>query len=163
MDFEIRDAGPEDAEELLAAKDQGWREAYGHLLSAEFLAGLGGDPARIERWRGILADDGGRHFAVGRSRGRIVGMAGAGPALDQDAPTAEQVYTVYVLAEAHGTGLAQALMDRVIGGRPAFLWVFEDNPRAIAFYSKLGFAPDGGRQLDELDGRQLAEIRMVRR
>ncbi|MEA5454857.1 GNAT family N-acetyltransferase [Sinomonas sp. JGH33] len=164
MDFEIRDAGPDDAEELLAVKDQGWREAYAHLLSPEFLAALGGDEERTERWRGILAnDDGGWHFAVGCSRGRIVGMAGAGPALDGDAPQAEEVYTVYVLAEAYGTGLAHALVDRVIGRRAAFLWVFEDNPRAIAFYTKLGFAPDGAGRVEEFDGRRLPEIRMVRR
>jgi RimJ/RimL family protein N-acetyltransferase len=53
-------------------------------------------------------------------------------------------------------------VDRVLGDRPAFLWVFEDNPPARAFYTKLGFAADGARQFDDFGGRRLAEIRMVR-
>ncbi|WP_136612090.1 GNAT family N-acetyltransferase [Sinomonas albida] len=162
LTFEIADAGPLDAEELLAVKDQGWREAYTHVFSPEFLAGLGREPGRTERWRRLLAGDGGAHFAVGRTDGRIVGMAGAGPALE-GAPAPEEVYTVYVLAEVYGTGLARALTERVIGDRPAFLWVLEDNPRAIAFYTKLGFAPDGTREFFEADGKQVPEIRMVRR
>lgn len=161
MEFEIADAVPDDAEELLAVKDQGWREAYGHLFSHEFLTGLGGDPERTERWRRLLAGDAGGRFAVGRSGGRMVGMAGAGPALADD-PAPQELYTIYVLAEVYGSGLAQALAERVIGDRPAFVWVLEDNPRAVAFYTKLGFVPDGARELFEADGRRVPEIRMVR-
>ncbi|WP_415855311.1 GNAT family N-acetyltransferase [Sinomonas sp. G460-2] len=161
MDFEIADAVPRDAEELLAVKDQGWREAYAHLFSSEFLAGLGREAGRTERWRALLAGEAGGRFAVGRADGRMVGMAGAGPARE-GSPAPEEVYTVYVLAEVYGTGLARALTERVIGDRPAFLWVLEDNARAIAFYSKLGFAPDGTRDFFEADGKQVPEIRMVR-
>ena len=60
------------------------------------------------------------------------------------------------------SGIAQALVARVLGDRPAFLWVLEANPRAIAFYKKLGFVPDGSRQFLTLDGKSLPEIRMVR-
>jgi GNAT superfamily N-acetyltransferase len=162
FEFEIADAVPDDAEAILAVKDQGWREAYTHLLAPEFLAALDRAPGRAERWRALIAADGGPHFAVARSAGHVVGMAGAGRARDAAAPAPEELYTVSVLARAHGTGAAPALVDRVLGDRPAFLWVFEDNPRARAFYTKLGFAPDGARQFDDFGGRRLAEIRMVR-
>lgn len=162
MDFVIADAGAADAEAVLEVKDQCWREAYAHLLPEEFLARLGDEPGRTERWRSILAGDAGGRFALARSAGRPIGLAGAGPAQDDDAPVPEVVYTLYVLAEAHGTGLAEALMEHVIGRRPAFLWVFEDNPRARAFYSKLGFEHDGARRIEDIGGTSLAEIRMVR-
>ncbi|KHL04773.1 GNAT family N-acetyltransferase [Sinomonas humi] len=161
MEFEITYAGPDDAEELLAVKDQGWREAYGHLFSPEFLARLGDNPNRTERWRQLLAGDGGERFAVGRSAGRMVGMAGAGPARS-DAPAPQELYTIYILAEAYGSGLSQALADRVLGDSPAFLWVLEENPRAIAFYRKLGFEPDGAREFFVADDQRVPEIRMVR-
>lgn len=161
--FEIVDATPDDAEAVLAVKDASWREAYAHLLPADFLAhGLGASPDRAERWRRFLAPEGPGRFALVRSGGRLVGFAGAGPARDEDAPTAEELYTVYVLAEMHGTGAALALIERVLGGQPACLWVFEGNARARAFYAKLGFVPDGSRALDEIGGTALYEIRMVR-
>ncbi|HKU09940.1 MAG TPA: GNAT family N-acetyltransferase [Sinomonas sp.] len=165
MDFEITDAGPDDAEELLAVKDQGWREAYVHLFSPDFLARLGGNPERTERWRQLLAGDGGEHFAVGRSAGRMVGMAGAGPARADsggDAPAPQELYTIYILAEAYGSGLSKALAERVLGDGPAFLWVLEENARAIAFYTKLGFEPDGAREFFVADDQRVPEIRMVR-
>lgn len=166
-DFEIVDAVPADAEAILAVKDACWREAYAHLLPAEFLAdGLGDSPDRTERWRGLLAHDAAGHFALVRRRGSVVGFAGAGPARPEDAPPhaegLRELYTAYILAAMYGTGAGRAVVDRVLGDGPAILWVFEDNPRARAFYSKLGFAPDGARKLDEIGGRLLAEIRMAR-
>lgn len=166
--FEIADAVPDDAEAILAVKDQAWREAYAHLLPAEFLAdGLADSPDRIERWRGLLTHDAVGHFALVRLRGRVVGFAGAGPARPEDEPPAveglRELYTAYVLAEVYGTGAGRAVVDRVLGDGPAILWVFEDNPRARAFYAKLGFAPDGARKVDEIGGRGLAEIRMARK
>jgi ribosomal protein S18 acetylase RimI-like enzyme len=92
----------------------------------------------------------------------VVGFAGAGPARDDDAPAAEELYTVYVLAELHGTGAGQAVVERVLADRPASVWVFEDNPRAQGFYSRLGFMPDGARHLEEVGGTPVYEIRMVR-
>ena len=161
--FEIADATPADAEAVLAVKDQAWREAYAHLLPAEYLAGsMDGGPERTERWRRYLTADGAQRFALVRRGGRVVGFAGAGPALDEDRPAPLQLYTAYVLAEMYGTGAAHAVVERVLGKRPALLWVFEDNPRARAFYVKLGFVPDGARQLGEFGGRFLSEIRMVR-
>jgi ribosomal protein S18 acetylase RimI-like enzyme len=162
MEFEIADARPEDVDEVLAVKDQGWREAYTHLFSPEFLAGLGDSAERTERWRRFLAGDTGGRFAIARSQGRVVGMAGGGPPQGDTPPAPEELYTVYVIAEAYGAGVGRALVERVIGDRPAFLWVLEDNPRAIAFYRKLGFEPDGSRQFLTLDGRAVPEIRMVR-
>ncbi|MBL0706112.1 GNAT family N-acetyltransferase [Sinomonas sp. JC656] len=163
----MADAVPADAEAILAVKDACWREAYAHLLPPEFLAhGLGGDPQRTERWRQLLAHDAAGRFALVRRRGRVVGFAGAGPARAEDDPPRvddlRELYTAYVLTEMYGTGAARAVVDRVLGRGPAILWVFEDNPRARAFYAKLGFAPDGAGKLDEIGGRRLSEIRLAR-
>jgi ribosomal protein S18 acetylase RimI-like enzyme len=54
-----------------------------------------------------------------------------------------------VHADAHGRGVAQALMEHVLGRAApldadvAWLGVWERNPRAIAFYRKQGFEAVG--------------------
>jgi len=72
-----------------------------------------------------------------------------------------QLWGLYVLAELHGTGVGQALLDAVIPPRtPAQLYVAKGNARAEAFYRRNGFEVDG---LEVLDDRfDLVELRMVR-
>ena len=52
-------------------------------------------------------------------------MVTAGPPRDDDAPVPLELYAINVLRRAHGTGLADELMSRTIGDRPAYLWVLE--------------------------------------
>jgi GNAT superfamily N-acetyltransferase len=81
--------------------------------------------------------------------------------VDDPPPRERQLWFIYLLASAQGSGAGQALLDDVLGDEPASLWVFEANPRARAFYAKNGFVPDGARQPSGFDGAP-DEIRMVR-
>lgn len=60
-----------------------------------------------------------------------------------------EIQRLYVDAPWHGTGVARALMDSLLdaavagGADVAWLGVWEQNPRAIAFYTKSGFAVVG--------------------
>ncbi len=62
-----------------------------------------------------------------------------------------EILRFYVVQDFHGTGIAQALMDasatdaRNRGGRTLWLGVWEQNPRAIRFYTKWGFEDVGGQ------------------
>ena len=66
-----------------------------------------------------------------------------------DHPDAMEISRFYADRSVRGTGLTQRLMHRslqaaiALGGRHAWLGVWERNPRAIAFYRKLGFEPVG--------------------
>jgi ribosomal protein S18 acetylase RimI-like enzyme len=57
-----------------------------------------------------------------------------------------EVVRFYVANQWHGRGVAQRLMDACVaearrqGGRTLCLGVWEENPRAIAFYQRAGFA-----------------------
>lgn len=53
-------------------------------------------------------------------------------------------------------------MRAAIGDSPAYLWVVESNPRALAFYVKQGFRPDGKRRQLPPEWESLPEFRMVR-
>jgi diamine N-acetyltransferase len=66
-------------------------------------------------------------------------------------PSPIEVLRFYVVHDFHGTGVAQALMDacaadaRKRRGRTLWLGVWDQNPRAIRFYTKWGFQDVGGQ------------------
>lgn len=97
----------------------------------------------------------------GNRNPEIVGFAGTGPARDVDPPRDCELASIYLLAAHHGSGLGQALLDAALGDGPASLWVLAENPRAIAFYRRNGFEPDGAERIDAQHGN-LREMRMVR-
>ena len=156
----VRPALSSDAEDIAQVHLQAWREAYAHLLPAETLAGL--DAAeRTARWESILVD-GTTDVVVALEGTRVIGWASASAGRDPDAPRARELEGIYVLASHHGSGAAQGLLDASIGGEPAFLWMAEDNPRALAFYRRHGFAPDGAATSKPLAGTPVAVLRLVR-
>jgi GNAT superfamily N-acetyltransferase len=65
------------------------------------------------------------------------------------APRPIELHRFYVDRPAHGKGIAQQLMSAVhnvarsFGGTHLWLGVWERNPRAIAFYKKVGFTDCG--------------------
>ncbi len=114
---------PDDMAAHLAAK-------YGEARQAEELA----DPAAT--------------YLLAELDGRLVGfayvIADRSPrGIPMDAPV--ELVRFYVVSDWHGRGVAQHLMDACVaearrrGGRTLWLAVWQENPRAIAFYRKAGF------------------------
>jgi GNAT superfamily N-acetyltransferase len=137
-----RPATVEDAESIARVHATSWRETYGRLVD---------DPAtnpwfevdrRIGMWRTNL-EDGLFSTAVAEDPTGVIGFAAAHRTVEPEAVRPEELAMLYVLERAHGTGTGQALLDGVLGGRPASLWVAADNPRARAFYRRNGFTADG--------------------
>lgn len=172
--FRIEPPSDADARELAALHMQVWRDTYAGMLSQNYLDGMQLEP-RIARWRKSIGVASARESEAGgvidgvlfRSRlgrhtpsGRIAGFCIVGAARDEDAPLKQELGVLNVLGDFHGTGVARQLVEATLGDRPAYLWVVRQNARAIAFYRKLGFAPDGGTKRDET--LECDEIRMVR-
>lgn len=155
----VRPADVRDADAIAAVHVQAWREAYAHLLPAEFLAALDVD-ARAARWRGIIAVPG-VDVLVATVGDAIVDWASAGPSRGE-APRDRELEGIYVLAAQHGAGVGQALLDAVIGTVPAFLWVADGNPRAEAFYRRNGFERDGTVKHEPIGPHGFDAVRMVR-
>lgn len=154
----IRNALVEDAEAISELRIASWRSAYAGMLSPEFLASL---PDTSANWRRGV--ERGLAIPVAERDGRLVGFAVAGSVREDDRDSGRelQLGLLYTLPEVFGTGVGQALLEAAIGEASAVLWVAEQNARAIAFYRRNGFEPDGRRKLDP-DAEDLAEIRMVR-
>mgnify|MGYP003115530968 FL=1 len=101
---------------------------------------------------------------IAESRDRIIGFAFLGPSLGpegQELPRDRQLFSIYVTAEHHGTGVGQALLDATAGDGPAMLWVARENLRAVAFYLRNGFEFDGAEQTDP-GAPEIIDARMVR-
>lgn len=163
MSETIRPATVDDAPALGALHMACWREAYAGHLSAEFLA-RATPQSSADRWVQTITrvvGEGGSPPLLAELDGALLGFAMGGAARVDDAPRETELYALYARASAHGTGLGQRLLDATIGGRPAFLWVLDRNPRATAFYERNGFRFDGATETLPDFENQL-ERRMVR-
>jgi len=156
----VRDAVAADVHDVAVFQTETWREAYAGLVSPDYLRRVG-VPEREASWSLRIASTS-RHVVVARAVGRVVGVAswGQGDPDDPDDLDLPELKTLYVASSSRGTGLAATLLHRALGEAPGFLWVFERNARALAFYRRHGFAPDGARKLDA--GPDVHEVRLVR-
>ncbi|MEO7449000.1 MAG: GNAT family N-acetyltransferase [Humibacillus sp.] len=162
-DWLLRPLEAADCDELGRVHMAVWREAYAGLMPADYLAGLS-DERCADRWRATAArpvDAPGRTLVVLDGSDALMGFGSAGPSRDDDAPTPWELYAVNLAAPARGTGVADRLLDDLVGGRDTSLWVLEGNRRARAFYARRGFVDEGGR--DEHSATGAPELRMVRR
>ncbi|WP_067888518.1 GNAT family N-acetyltransferase [Nocardia vaccinii] len=136
-----------------------WREAYrglipDHVLNAFDIA------RRAEQWERIrAATRAPDSILVALVDHTVVGFAGV-RAIDE-APAERELNAMYVRAAWYGTGLAHDLMCEVLDtGRNTSLWVFQENPRAQAFYRKYGFELDSARRAERFS--PTVEVRMLR-
>lgn len=134
-----------------------WREAYRGVVPQEYLDRVGVAEREV-RWRHRLAT-GAREIALAEWDDAVVGVVSWTAAGTRDIAAVE-LASLYVAADHRGTGLAGTLLRAAIGTTPAHLWVFEDNPRAQAFYVQHGFVFSGLRQVDP--GTGLPEQKWVR-
>jgi GNAT superfamily N-acetyltransferase len=139
----VRAATPEDAEAIARVSVTTWQAAYREILG-EAVDGLSVEDA-AERRRAWLESPPARAFTlVGELYGRIEGFANAGPCRDGSA--AGELYAIYVLPQAWGTGLGHALMGAVVDGlrergfADAVVEVLVANDRARHFYEREGWS-----------------------
>ncbi|MBA2263853.1 MAG: GNAT family N-acetyltransferase [Chloroflexi bacterium] len=168
----IRLAQADDAEAIARIQIAAWRQAYAHILPADFLGGLDA-AARAAQWRtriGPAAHADAPTFVAQDETDAVRGFAHTGPVRDDDlSPEGRaEVYTVYVDPAAWRQGIGFALMAAVddfwrpTNVRELLLWVFERNADGRAFYERLGWRPDGASQVDDFGGAQPVEVRYRR-
>jgi ribosomal protein S18 acetylase RimI-like enzyme len=147
MTVALRRAAPGDAPSLTVLAERTFRDAFGARNSPEdmdlhctryFSPDI---QAREIADRGIVT-----MLAV--ENGQFVGftqMTLARPQAHVAGERPAELNRIYVVAEHHGKGVAQALMQQAIGDAKAagadclWLGVWEHNPKAMAFYRKFGF------------------------
>ena len=154
-EFLIRAAEVADAPAIAEVHTASWAAAYSGLLSPEVLDAAQNVEERTERWRRsipLIGDEGHRTWVAEASE-TIVGFAYSQPTEDEDLNPLEiaEVVALYLAPEHFGRGLGKRLLDKAVAGvrsqgfLQATLWVLEENARAIRFYRREGWRPDGTR------------------
>lgn len=163
----VRDANPGDTEAIVSATRQGWLQGYRDIVSAEKLADL-----PVDRWRhevsvGLRRPVGDAFTLVAEVGGEFAGYCFvAAPSRSGELPPGfAELAGIYVLPEHWGGGaggaLIDAAMERVaaLGYEGAFLWTFADNERAIRFYRRHGWEPDGEEKESAQAGARTVRFR----
>ena len=134
-----------------------WHEAYSGIVDRTYLDALTLDKC-VEiafRWR--------ENVLIAIDEGKIVGFAGYGNCTDEDLPNAGELFALYVLPEYYGTGVGRRLTDEALANlnqTTISVTVLKNNRRAIRFYEKYGFKPDGIEKTVKL-GSPVPVIRMI--
>ncbi|MEV0258137.1 GNAT family N-acetyltransferase [Streptomyces sp. NPDC050732] len=168
-DVRIREMGEADCDAVAELRALGWRSAYAGLMPQPHLDALSVEESAAQ-FRARLARGGtGSVDLVALRAGRIAGWACFGPARDDDLPPGEsELYALYAHPEQYSTGVGRALLLECVARCAAAgygrmrLWVLEANTGARRFYERAGFAPDGARDPQELDGTPVPEVRYSR-
>jgi GNAT superfamily N-acetyltransferase len=155
----IRDV---DAVEMGKVHAQVWHETYDGMISQAALEAV--SPKRLaELWTGYAARGDEHRHAAALVDGEIVGFAASGPARDDDAPAARELYFVFLLDSWHRKGIGRRLFDAVVDdGEPLYGRIAENYPGGTGFYAKRGFEIDGTKRTEPFLGEELTEIRFSR-
>ena len=167
MDVEFTHPTPADGERLARMHYASWREAYASFLPPEFWS-----EATERRWTShwiarLESPAAGSTTWIALRGEEILGFATVGPVRPNPtagAPVRDcELWSIYVRASEYGSGLADRLLEMVLPRQaPAELWAFEANERALRFYARHGFKPDGARHVFGPRLGHQAEIRLVR-
>ncbi|MBI1251805.1 MAG: GNAT family N-acetyltransferase [Alphaproteobacteria bacterium] len=143
----LRDANADDAAALAALSRETFLATFGHLYRDEDRDAYIAQSFSPSIQAAEIADPKTRHRLAERD-GALIGFAKFGayklPAAIAEA-SARELHRLYVVEDAKGTGVADALMrwaiDQAVadGAAAMYLGVYQDNHRAQRFYARYGF------------------------
>jgi GNAT superfamily N-acetyltransferase len=114
---------------------------------------------RLPMWERAIPRGG---VSVADVDGAVVGFVSVGDSRESEREG--ELYAIYVLPDAWGTGAGPALMRTAVAALrehypTAILWVLAENPRARRFYEREGWVLDGGSKTEAFLGLDVTEVR----
>jgi len=136
-----------------------WHESYTGLVGEDYL----NNKVTLEKCLS-MAQKFSENVLIAKDGERVVGFAAYGKYRGDDLKIFGEIYAIYVLEEYQkkrvGLSLMNAAIDKLRDYKKVALWVFKENKKAIDFYEKYGFVPDGAENVFSL-GTELEEIRLI--
>jgi ribosomal protein S18 acetylase RimI-like enzyme len=145
----------------------GWRAGYRDIVAPDRLADLPEERWRHEVGVGLRRPVGDAFTYVAEIAGGFAGYCYvAAPSRESDlGPGTAELVAMYVdpghWREGAGNALMEAALQR-LGGLPyedAVLWTFKENGRAIGFYERHGWKPDGTEKIHPRTGAAAVRFR----
>lgn len=155
MEVCIRKVTADDAAGLGAAHVAAWQVGYQGLMPNGFLGRL--DPlARADGWRRTIeSGDSAATTLVALVGDRVAGFTSYGPPRDDVPDGWGELWALNLHPDFWRQGIGTALFAAATSGlvglgyRYGYLWVLQGNERAIAFYRRQGWPPDGQTKIDD--------------
>jgi ribosomal protein S18 acetylase RimI-like enzyme len=157
-DISVRPATADDAQAIGAVFDAAVRAGWAYL------GDLGREPMFSQAdWKGIVASHAPPNvlLVATDAAGHVVGYTAAHPADGE-------MFLLFVHPEFGGRGIGRRLLSaadealRAAGCDEAFLFVHEQNERALAVYASAGYRPDGSARESDFRGTPIRELRLVK-
>jgi GNAT superfamily N-acetyltransferase len=152
----LRQAIPDDVRAIAEFQTATWNEAYRGLVPQSYLDRTTVE-VRQQRWAARTGD---RCILLAERGRELVGVGSSSVRTGGDPGPRLELNSLYVAARVRGSGLGERLLEGLLLGAPAVVWAFSANARAVAFYQRCGFAPDGNTSFDTDTG--LGELRLTR-
>ena len=136
---------------------QAWQETYPGMMPQAVL-----DARTLERCleQSYRWPD---NLLVAKDGEKVIGFAGYGES--REIPDCGEIFALYLLAEYQGKGIGSRLLKAALEQLAEYpkicLWVLKENRKAIRFYEKHDFQPDGMEKFSE--PVSAVGIRMVRK
>jgi len=162
---EIRKATKEDAESLANIIVESWKSAYSNVIPKDEITKFLDKQRRQRQFERFIEDE--EIVLIGFYDEIPFGLVFANKDNDEQLKECGSIYSIYLLEEYWGKGLATKLMDVVInilkeeGCKQVSLWVYEVNTRARRFYEKCGFIFDGNKKHSHFSNKPI-ELRYIK-
>lgn len=135
-----------------------WHETYTNLVDSTYMNSVTLEKCvkMAHKWR--------ENILIAKDGEKVIGFVGYGSSRDAALPDLGEVYALYVLEEYHGLKVGYALMNaalqKLTDYKKIAVWVLKDNHKAIRFYERYGFRPDGTSR-EIMLGTPNVELRMI--
>lgn len=165
MKCEIRKATNKDSESLASIIVESWKSAYSNVIPKDEITKFLDKQRRQRQFERFIEDE--EIVLIGLYDEIPFGLVFANKDNDEQLKACGSIYSIYLLEEYWGKGLATKLMDVVIsilkeeGCKQVSLWVYEVNMRARKFYEKCGFLYDGNKKHSHFSNKPI-ELRYVK-
>lgn len=165
LECEVRRAIKDDAKSLAHIIVESWKSVYSNIIPEDEITKFLDKERRQQQFEKFIDD--GEIVLIGTYDDIPCGLVFANKDNDEKLEKCGSIYSMYLLEEYWGKGLAMELMNLVLsilkaeGCKQVSLWVYEANIRARRFYEKCGFIFDGTKKHSRFSNKPI-ELRYIK-